>query len=246
MPDGGTLTISLTTADRKQVEKKLGGSPAVEYVLLMIQDTGEGIESDKLKKIFDPFFTTKDIGKGTGLGLSIVQTIISAHGGFVDVKSQPGRGTTFFLYFPMSQSKPQSEEPPQESEAAVTHKIGKSATILVVEDEAELRELLLEYLSEKGFHVVGAANGEEGYRIFQNHPEISVVFSDLGLPKLSGDKLIAKIKAERPDVKCILATGYLTPSADGNLSNVDVKTILKPYNLSAVYNLLVEVLSDKA
>jgi PAS domain S-box-containing protein len=238
MPNGGNLTFSLTTADRKQVEKKLGSATTNQYVLLMIQDSGKGIGAEELEKIFDPFFTTKEIGKGTGLGLSIVQTIISAHGGFIEVKSRARSGTTFFIYLPMSKEEPEQAAPAPQGEAEKIDDSAKVKSVLVVEDETDLRELLAEYLSDKGLTVINAADGEEGYRIFENHPEISAVISDLGLPKLPGDMLIAKIKKARPDVRCILATGYLTPLADDILSGLDVKTIIKPYNLTAVYGLV--------
>ncbi len=243
MPEGGTLTFSLAVADKAEIENKLGNKSIRRYVLLMVQDTGHGIEADKLGKIFDPFFTTKDIGKGTGLGLSIVRTIISAHGGFIKIKSQPGRGTTFFIYLPMVENKLQKVSALNDTKEVAD--VPRDATILVVEDEAALRELLSEYLSDKGFNVVAASDGQEGLEIFENHPEISVVLSDLGLPKLAGDKLIARAKAIRPDVICVLATGYLTPAADENLSDIDVRMIIKPYNLAAVYNVLVELLSEK-
>ncbi len=247
MPDGGTLTISLSTADDSQVERKLGGPPKDNYVLLMMQDTGHGIEDGKLEKIFDPFFTTKDIGKGTGLGLSIVQTIVSAHNGFIEVKSPPGAGTTFFIYLPMSGREPGAPKAVVSADdKSARPSRGKPVTVLVVEDELDLRELLREYLSEKGFNVIEAANGDEGYKLFRNHSEISVVLSDLGLPKLAGDKLIARVKSERPDVRCILATGYLTPSADGTLADLDVETIMKPYNLTAIYNILTGETPDQA
>jgi len=237
MPEGGNLTFSLTTADKKQVEKKLGSVTTDQYVLLMIQDSGRGIEEDKLDKIFDPFFTTKEIGKGTGLGLSIVQTIISGHGGFIEVRSHAGLGTTFFIYLPMSKEKTNHVNPATRDEAERTSDTGNIRTILVVEDEADLLELLYQYLSDKGFNVLRAGDGEEGLRIFESHPEISVVISDLGLPKVPGDKLIARIKEARPGVRCVLATGYLTPASDSVLSGLEVSTIMKPYNLTAIYNL---------
>jgi len=244
MPKGGTLTISLTTADKKQVEKKLGGAPAGEYVLLMFQDTGQGIEADKLEKIFDPFFTTKDLGKGTGLGLSIVQTIISAHNGFIEVKSRPDSGTTFFIYLPMIGREVHTVESGQPNEQNEVEPGVQGKTILLIEDELALRELVSEFMSEKGYRVITAPDGEEGYRAFKNHPEICLVLTDLGLPKISGDKLISQMKSERPELKCILATGYLTPTADGTLSNLKVKMVMKPYNLNGIYNLVTELLSE--
>jgi PAS domain S-box-containing protein len=240
MPDGGDLTFSLTTADTAQVEKKLGSPTTNQYVLLMIQDSGRGIEADKLEKIFDPFFTTKEPGKGTGLGLSIVQTIISAHGGFVDVKSRAGAGTAFFIYLPMSKEQRDQTVPAIEEDTGESVESGKPKTILVVEDEPDLRELVSRFLSDKGFNVISAGDGEEGYRAFENHPDISVVLSDLGLPKTAGDQLIIKIKNLRPEVRCILATGYLTPAADDVLSKMGVKTVMKPYNLMAIYKLVAE------
>jgi len=245
MPGGGNLTYSLTLAEKKEVERKLGSSSTNPYVLLKVQDSGKGIEEDKLEKIFDPFFTTKEMGKGTGLGLSIVQTIISAHGGLIEVKSRVGEGTAFYIYLPMN--KDRLSQPISMTQGEVEHSIEdiKTKTVLIVEDEADLRELLIQYLSDKGINVVCAGDGEEGCRVFENHPEISIVISDLGLPKLPGDELIVKIKAIRPDVKCILATGYLTPAAGDTLSDLEVKTIMKPYNLSAIYNLVAEASLDK-
>ncbi|MFZ1081636.1 MAG: PAS domain S-box protein [Candidatus Kryptoniota bacterium] len=243
MPDGGTITVSLAIADKAEIENKIGSESTRQYALLKIQDTGQGIGADKLEKVFDPFFTTKDVGKGTGLGLSIVQTIISAHNGFIKVKSQPGKGTIFFIYVPIVEEKSQKVSASNETEKVGD--IPRAVTILVVEDEAALRELLTEYLSDKGFNVVAASNGEEGLELFESHPEISIVLSDLGLPKFGGDKLIARAKEIRPDVKCILATGYLTPAADEHLSSIDVRMIDKPYNLVAVYNVLIELLSGK-
>ncbi len=243
MVHGGTFTFSLSGVEPQVIERRIRRRSSDEYVLLMVHDTGQGIEADKLDKIFDPFFTTKDIGKGTGLGLSIVQTIISAHGGFIDVESQPGQGTTFFIYLPTAEDKSLEQETAKRQEAGEAKELEDKVTVLVVEDEDGLRELLYEFLSEMDFNVITANDGQDGLRMFNNHPEISVVLSDLGLPKLAGDEMLAKIKAERPEVKCILATGYLTPNADGNLGHLNVKTIMKPYNLTAVYDVLVETLA---
>jgi len=245
MPDGGTITFSLTKVDRKKVEQKLDGEGADEYILVMVQDTGSGIDADKLDRIFDPFFTTKEVGKGTGLGLSIVQTIVSAHNGTIDVRSSPEKGTTFLVYLPIVRDGAHAAESSSAHEKAdEPGDLMHTATILVVEDEPALRELLSEFLSDKGLNVITAADGEEGLEIFRNHPEISIVLSDLGLPKLSGDRMIMKMKELRSELKCILATGYLTQDADGILSETDVRKIMKPYNLTAIHAMISDSLSD--
>jgi CheY-like chemotaxis protein len=210
-----------------------------------VQDSGKGIEAAKLQNIFDPFFTTKEPGKGTGLGLSVVQTIISAHGGFIEVKSHPGLGTTFFVYLPISGEKPEEIVPAERFEAVPPEQCEEAKVVLIVEDEAGLRELLQQYLSENGIKVITACDGEEGLRAYKDHPEISLIISDLGLPKLTGDKLIAKIKEIRPAAKCVLATGYLDSAAGHFLSGFGVKTIMKPYDLSAVYKLILEAIPKK-
>ncbi len=241
MPKGGDFTNSLSMADHDSVRKRFGDPNNNEYLLLAVSDTGEGIDAGKLDRIFEPFFTTKEIGKGTGLGLSIVQTIISAHDGFVYVKSQPGDGTTFFIYLPtVKRDVPPSNR--TEHHAGADELSTKTATVLVVEDEPDLRDILVDFLTEKGFRVIGAGDGEKGYETFRNHEEISAVITDLGLPKMPGDKLIEKIKSDRPEVACILATGYLTPTATG-FSDPHVRLIMKPYNLSNVYNVLTEISS---
>ncbi len=243
MPAGGSITISLSIPEQRRIERRLGDVMVDRFVLVTVRDTGEGIEEDKLEKIFDPFFTTKDIGKGTGLGLSIVQTIISAHGGFVEVESRSGSGTEFFLYLPTTDATPNAKDIFTHGESSEPTINARRATILVVEDEPGLRELLLEFLSDRGFNVITARDGEEGLRLFESHPDISVVLSDLGLPRLGGDELLARIKAQKPKVKCILATGYLTAKAGGNMDQLDIKMIMKPYNLGAIQALLTEVLA---
>ncbi len=242
MPHGGTFTISLETAGRKEIEAHFGKSAPSNYVVLKIKDSGAGIDADTLDRIFEPFFTTKDVGKGTGLGLSIVQTIISAHDGFVEVKSAHDSGTTFSIYLPRQDEqivKPRETDHAQGSDDESSAR--KPVTVLIVEDEPDLRDILADFLVDKGMHVITAQDGEEGYNTFRNHPEISVVITDLGLPRISGDKLLTKIRADRPDIGCILATGYLTPFASG-LSDPHIRLILKPYNLAAIYKNLIEII----
>src|SRR5262249_23548821 len=155
------------------------------YVMLAVTDSGSGIDSAILPRIFDPFFTTKEVGKGTGLGLSIVYGIVKQSGGYVWVYSEPGQGTTVKLYFPLNYSVANVlvERPD-------VHAVSGDKRILVVEDEAEIRQNLCECLEQLGYKVLAAANGSEAFRIFQEaSARIDLVLTDLVMPQMGGHEL---------------------------------------------------------
>jgi two-component system cell cycle sensor histidine kinase/response regulator CckA len=175
-----------------------------EYVCLSVSDTGSGMDQATLDRIFEPFFTTKEMGKGTGLGLATVYGILSQHGGFIHVQSELGRGTTFRVYLPVSTVT--------QTPAAINHDLpvrGGSEVVLVAEDHEGLRHLADETLTNLGYEVVLAADGEDAVRKFQNNLErIQLALLDVVLPKMNGPDVYAKISALKADVAVIFATGY--------------------------------------
>lgn len=210
MPDGGTLEIETRNVELDQIYARDHG-PVLpgKYVMLVVTDSGSGIDNAILARIFDPFFTTKDLGKGTGLGLSIVYGIVKQSGGYVWVYSEPGHGTTFKLYFPITDSPGECE--PERTEAqAVTG--GK--TVLVVEDEAQIRQNLCECLIQLGCQVIEAADGFEALERFKEKQEhIDLVLTDLVMPHMSGRDLWTQLTQLDPLVSFVFMSGYTEDSA---------------------------------
>ncbi len=213
MPEGGRLVIEtqgIALGDeygREHLETRTG-----RYVLLMVSDTGKGIDPLILEHIFDPFFTTKGVGKGTGLGLSTVYGIVKAHGGHVACYSEPGSGTTFKVYLPVYEADtpahPSDFAPPE-------HMLQGSETILLVDDEQALRDLGARALEIMGYRVLTATNGEEALEIYRSQEgEIDLVVMDLGMPGMGGHKCLQEILAHNPQAKVVIASGY---SANGQV-----------------------------
>jgi len=205
MPHGGLLSISTETKylDANYAKTYDLGKPGL-YVLLTVTDSGVGMDEQTRQKIFEPFFTTKEFGKGTGLGLSIVYGIVKQHNGHITEYSEPGMGTTFKIYLPLVKSK--SEEP---KAAEVVTPMGGKETILVTEDNKEVRALTKAVLEEFGYKVIEAMDGEDGINKFiANKDTIQLVMLDVVMPKKSGKEASIAIKKIRPEVKILFTSGY--------------------------------------
>jgi CheY-like chemotaxis protein len=182
-------------------------------------------------RIFEPFFTTKGIGEGTGLGLAIVYSIVKEHNGLIEVDSVPGRGATFRLYLPIQSGESAVVDEPKKSAALGGTRASRGRTVLVVEDEVALVQLLEKLLSQAGYRVLAAMDGEEAIDLYRNHKtEIDVVLLDLGLPKITGFDVIPKLKEQNPGVNIIITTGYLEADLKAELFRAGVKDCIhKPY-----------------
>jgi two-component system, cell cycle sensor histidine kinase and response regulator CckA len=206
MPNGGSLLIETSNIhlDARFCKVQPLAHPG-DHVILSVADTGMGMDSATLDRIFEPFYTTKEVGKGTGLGLATVYGIVRQHGGFVEVYSEPGLGTTFRAYFPASTTKVPAPERIEDTSPVQRG----SETILVAEDHEGLRQLAFETLTDLGYHVILATDGELAVQEFRAHrDEIQLLLFDVMLPKLTGPEAFAGIRALRPDVPVIFATGY--------------------------------------
>ena len=208
MPDGGRLEIETSAVvmekDFSEAEKHM---KAGRYALLKVTDVGHGMSREVAGKIFEPFFTTKEVGKGTGLGLSIVYGIVSQHSGNIYVSSEPGRGTTFRIYMPLSISA--GEEEGDEGAVEDAKAIKGSATILVVEDDDAVRKLIVMILNGRGYKVIEAANGEEGLELFKEHCDgVDLVLLDVVLPGMNGKAVYDGVSVIRPGIPAIFMSGY--------------------------------------
>lgn len=206
MPNGGKITVRTQNAllDETEAKKRAPMAPG-PYVLLSVADAGHGMDAETKAHIFEPFFTTKEVGKGTGLGLATVYGVVKQSGGFIYVDSAPGKGATFEIYLP------QAAQPVQKSDSHVKAAtvLGGGETILVVEDEAGVRELACEFLRVSGYTVLQAQNGIEALDVCSRHSgPIHLVLSDMVMPRMGGAELAAKIPALRPDTRVVLMSGY--------------------------------------
>ncbi len=244
MPRGGKLIIRTKTLTEKQISERIPLPSAEQYIELSIHDTGIGISEHHKHRIFDPFFTTKEPGKGTGLGLSVVYAIITSLNGFIDVKSNVGVGSSFYIYLPaVKDVSPLTIQQIQEVE---TIKEG-TETILIIEDEDALRELLAELLEIKGYKVYKAEDGYTGVELYKKYSQsIDVVISDIGLPKLSGEEVFETIHNHNPSVKVILASGFIDPHQKTQLLSRGVSDLIgKPYRPEEVLKKIREILDNK-
>jgi PAS domain S-box-containing protein len=199
MPDGGRVTIETVS-----LERSLG------HVVLSVSDTGIGITHEDREHIFEPFFTTKGSGKGTGLGLATVHGIVRQSGGRIEVASEPGHGSTFSLYLPCTE---RAVEPARE--AAHAHVAPGTGTVLLVEDEAIVREPLRQILEQQGYRVLQAGDGEEALRVAARHAgPVDLLLTDVVMPVLGGPELAERLLDERPDVKVVFMSGYADRAAD--------------------------------
>ncbi len=224
---GGMLTIRTGIVPGQTLQDKFPAATEEEYVSIEVQDTGVGMDESTRSRIFEPFFTTKPIGKGTGLGLATVYGIVQNHGGLIDIKSSPGVGTRFDVYFPARQQGGASVEASEVKPQAVR---GGNETILVVEDEPGLREYLEDLLTEEGYKVLSASDGERAISLFFSNSKIRLVLSDVGLPKIGGIDLMEAILATNPETSIILASGFISEQEKKKLSGKGVSSFIqKPY-----------------
>ncbi|MCG2723061.1 MAG: PAS domain S-box protein [Thermodesulfovibrionales bacterium] len=205
MPDGGSLTIrtELMQFDHEYIKAHGYGIPG-PYALISVEDTGQGMDVETREKIFEPFFTTKEMGKGTGLGLAMVYGIIKQHDGYINVYSEPGKGTTFKIYLPLIKSGVEEEKP---ADLSVAER--GTETVLVAEDDVQVRDLTKCVLEGSGYQVLDAEDGEDAMRIFkENKDRIQLLILDVVMPKKNGKEVYDEIKKIRPDMKAIFTSGY--------------------------------------
>jgi two-component system cell cycle sensor histidine kinase/response regulator CckA len=246
MPGGGTLTVRTANVEMTEVDSARHRSMTPgSYVLLAVSDTGVGMDEETKTHIFEPFFTTKEVGKGTGLGLATVYGIVKQSGGFIWVESVLGKGTTFEIYLPLA-AGPASKAEAEAKRAALR---SGSETILVVEDEAGVRELASEFLKAHGYTVLDARDGIEALEVAARHEgTIHVILTDMIMPRMSGAELVKRLQAIRPDVKAAYMTGYAEYATSGSetSSNQREWVLQKPFSSTSLADMIREVLAGKA
>lgn len=243
MPDGGTLTIK---TDNFYVDDEFSKSHynlnKGNYIILLIEDTGIGMDKNTLNKIFDPFFTTKSKKEGTGLGLATVYSIIENHNGIISVYSEKGKGTIFNIYLPVTDKDVVSN---------INHLKNKSVftgegTILVIDDELILQDVLTRMLNKIGFDVITAGNGRIGLELYKkNREKIKIVLLDINMPEMSGKVTFKELKKINPELKVLIATGFTLNEEVQELLDMGADGyIKKPFDLLTLSQKIGEILKD--
>ena len=243
MPEGGHLTIITDIAEIDDTYiKEHGYGLAGDYALIIVSDTGAGMDRATQDKIFEPFFTTKEVGKGTGLGLSTAYGIVKQHNGFINCYSEPGKGTTFKIYLPLLESDQMTEG---EQIGKITELMPRgNETILVAEDDVTVRELLIYILSQYGYTIYEAEDGGQAVSVFTEHAqEIDLLLFDIIMPRKNGKEAYQEIQNIRPGVPVLFTSGYTADIVHkkGFLDD-GFELLLKPVSMTALLQKVREVL----
>jgi CheY-like chemotaxis protein len=212
----------------------------VQYARLTVADTGHGMDAKTLERIFEPFFTTKPVGKGTGLGLAVVLGLVQAHDGVITVESQPGLGTTFRLYFPAKM-----EDAAANDVAAAKLPGGRGQKILLVDDEPALTATFQRLLARLNYQVTSRNSAREAIALFRENPaHFDLVITDLTMPEINGLELTRQLRALRPDLPVLLASGFSAELNRENLHAAGVADLLeKPISMTALADVLQRTLA---
>ena len=244
MPDGGRILIQTSEADPDTARREHSLIEPGTYILLSVSDTGAGMDRETQSRIFEPFFTTKEKGKGTGLGLSTVYGIVKQGGGYIFAQSEPGCGTTFRIYLPRVADPADSPRVDKHAQAAA----GGSETVLLVEDEESVRELVRETLKTRGYTVIEASDGIAGMRVSEEYQgNIEILITDVVMPGMSGRELAKRVAAARPNIRVLYLSGY-TEDAIIHEGALEPGTgfLQKPFTLQVLARKVREVLQGES
>ena len=243
MPQGGRMVISTTVLER--AEGAEGRSSAEDnasedhasteaglrmrsYVVLTVTDNGTGMDEETRRSIFEPFFTTKPVGKGTGLGLSMAQGIVEHSGGYIEVASEPGQGATFTIYLPRVVNGPVYSPEPESVPVSV---LGGTQTVLVVEDQAGVREFAADALRAYGYRVIQAENAGKALALCEQELEgIDLVLTDIVMPNLSGTELADRLRIRWPAIKVLFMSAYADAGIPPGAVDNATRLLLKPFS----------------
>jgi PAS domain S-box-containing protein len=244
MPKGGKITIETANVflDEEYAAAHAEVKPG-QYVMLGVTDTGTGMPADVLEHAFEPFFTTKPEGRGTGLGLSQVFGFVKQSGGHIKLYSEPGQGTTVKIYLPRHDGEEEPGPPPLAGNVA---HLAHGETVLFVEDDDGVRDYGIYALKLLGYRVLNAATGAAALKLLDAHPEVSLLFTDVGLPDLNGRKLAEEAQRRRPGLKVLYTTGYARNAIVHNgLVDPGVEVLAKPFTVERLGRKLREVIREK-
>ncbi len=240
MPQGGSLTI---TTEEARIDENFirthGFGKMGDYVRLSVSDTGMGMDEPTMERIFEPFFTTKAVGKGTGLGLASVYGIVKQHKGYITVSSAPFKGTTFDIYLPVTETLSQQESPAKPREVT-----GGTETVLIVEDDQDVRNLLTKVLESQGYTTIEAIDGDDAIRLYNERKgKVDLTILDVVMPGRNGAEVLDELTRINPSIKAIFVSGYTGDVViDKGIRSDNVDLLQKPISVPALLAKVREVL----
>jgi CheY-like chemotaxis protein len=231
MRDGGGITIETSNAELDQVYADHDDVASGQYVCVAVSDTGAGMSPEVMARAFDPFFTTKPIGQGTGLGLSMIYGFAKQSAGHVTLYSEPDQGTTVRIYLPRHHDVVLTEA----LIAPETHTHDAKETVLVVEDEALVRMVTVEILSEAGYRVLEAGDASEAVPILDSEADVDILVTDVGLPGVNGRQLAEMARQLRPELRVLFVTGYgYNAGLGSDALKPGMEVLSKPFNTQSL------------
>jgi signal transduction histidine kinase/CheY-like chemotaxis protein len=236
MPSGGRLTI--VTRNLPRDAQLPAGLPPGDYISITVTDTGQGMTPDVLARVFEPFFTTKDLGKGTGLGLSMVYSTTRQMGGDIEIESRPGAGTTVRLILPVSTLAPADKANGGERVPAAGTPETEPVAVLYVEDDALVSLATVDLLEGAGYVLHTAPEAARALQMLEEHPEIGLLVTDVGLPGMDGHELAAEARRRRPDLRVLFLSGYDRRRAAREPAELGMDYLDKPYSEAALFDAL--------
>jgi nitrogen-specific signal transduction histidine kinase/CheY-like chemotaxis protein len=248
MPAGGRLTIETANTELDDAYARVHDEvKAGQYVLLSITDTGTGMTQGIIDRAFEPFFTTKEVGQGTGLGLSQVFGFIKQSNGHIKIYSELNAGTTLKLYLPRHVGPDPDEAPPARADEGALPRGHASEIVLVVEDEPQVRRMSVDVLRDLGYTVVHASDASQAITKLESHPSVSLLFTDVIMPGMTGRQLADTVRAGRPDMRVLYTTGYTRNAiVHSGVVDHDVHFLSKPFTVMALARKVREVLDEAA
>jgi two-component system, cell cycle sensor histidine kinase and response regulator CckA len=248
MPQGGQLLVETrNVVVNEEYARNRDGVPRGKYVMLSLSDTGIGMDGETQAHMFEPFFTTKEPGKGTGLGLATVYGVVKQMEGAIWVRSEPGNGTTFEIYLPYIEAAAEKEVPGSATRAALAAAPEGTETVLLVEDQEGIRDLVCEFLRRKGYTVLRAVDGDDALRIAEKYTgQIHMLVTDMVMPNIGGQELARRLTPLRPQMKVLFMSGYPEHASQGEETVDDsVPVLLKPFLLDTLARKVRSVLDDR-
>jgi two-component system cell cycle sensor histidine kinase/response regulator CckA len=241
MPDGGTLHIETSNVELGDDDVDVIPGP---HVMVLVHDSGIGMAPDVVKRLFEPFFTTKDMGQGTGLGLSMAHAIVRQSSGIIRVDSEPGKGSTFRVYFP---KESEGAAPVAASIAPAPAAVKGEGVILVAEDDRSVRRLVTTELARRGFTVLDAEDGRAALDLFQEHKDkVDVLVTDIVMPRMNGADLAKAVEKIRPGQKILFISGHPERAGQGLDPTGVTNLLMKPFTADVLAARIKELITGKS